>query len=248
MQQMERSDEILTEIQEIAPLLGKSDPVRNPYTLPVGFFENFAEILMLRIHMDNAGGLETGKKITNISAAQEMTEISPLLAGLQHKTTYQVPEGYFESLNTMITDSGMLYENASLTPEFAPVVQISSGKITDIYPELKDSGKNKVFNFSRVLKYSVAACLIALLGLTLFNLNRQSVTDPINGLTTVSDQDMANYLDADDIHWTPGVSSSSVTASVEFSDNDIHELFSNVSDDELEQYVPSLPLNKGTVN
>ena len=79
-------------------------------------------------------------------------------------------------------------------------------------------------------------------------MNHLSVTDPINGLTTVSDQDMANYLDADDIHWTPGISSSSETASVEFSDNDIHELFSNVSDDELEQYVPSLPLNKGTEN
>jgi hypothetical protein len=52
----------------------------------------------------------------------------------------------------------------------------------------------------------------------------------------------------EDIHWTPGVSSSSGTASVEFNDNDIHELFSNISDDELEQYVPSLPLNKGTVN
>lgn len=245
---MERSNEILTEIQEIAPLLGKSGPARNPYTLPVGFFENFPEILMLRIHMDSAEGLETGKKITDISSPQEMIEISPLLAGLQHRATYQVPEGYFESLNTMISDSGVLYENASLTPEFAPVVQISSGKIANIYPETKDSGKNKVFNFSRVLKYSVAACVIALLGLTLFNLNHRNVTDPINGLTTVSDQDMANYLDADDIHWTPGVSSTSETASVEFSDNDIHELFSNVSDDELEQYVPSLPLNKGTVN
>ena len=57
------------------------------------------------------------------------------------------------------------------------------------------------------------------------------------GLTTVSDQDMANYLDADDIHWTPGIRFLE-TASVEFTDNDIHELFSNVPDEELEQYVP----------
>ena len=108
--------------------------------------------------------------------------------------------------------------------------------------------KNKIFNFSRILKYSVAACLIGLLGLTLFNMNHKRITDPVNGLTTVSDQDMANYLDNHDIHWTPGITSSSETASVDFSDNDIHELFSNVSDDELEQYIPSLPLNKGSVN
>jgi hypothetical protein len=248
MQRMERSNEILTEIQEIAPVLGKSGPSRNPYTLPVGFFENFPEILMLRIRMDSAKGLEIGKKITEISSPQEIIEISPLLADLQHKTTYQVPQGYFESFNTMISDSGILYEDASLTPEFAPVVQITSGKIANIYPEIKVSEENKVFNFSRVLKYSVAACIFALLGLTLFNMNHSSVTDPINGLTTISDQDMANYLDAGDIHWTPGISSNSETASVEFSDNDIHELFSNVSDDELEQYVPSLPLDKGSVN
>jgi len=248
MQRMERSNEILTEIQQIAPLLGQSGPQGNPYTLPVGFFENFPEILMHRIRLESAGVFEVGKEITEIPSPQEIVEISPLLAGLQHKTTYQVPEGYFESFNTMISDSGMLHENASLTPEFAPVVQITSGKIANIYPEIKASGKNKVFNFSRVLKYSVAACMIALLGLTLFNMNHRRATDPINGLTTISDQDMANYLDADDIHWTPGISSSLETASVEFSDNDIHELFSNVSDDELEQYVPSLPLDKGSVN
>ncbi len=100
------------------------------------------------------------------------------------------------------------------------------------------------------MKYAVAACFVALVGLSLFNLtyHHNKTTDPINGLMTVSDQDMANYLDADDIHWTPGINTSSETASVELSDNDIHELFSNVSDDELEQYIPSLPLEKGTVN
>lgn len=248
MQRMERSNEILTEIQEIAPFLGKSGPARNPYGLPVGFFENFPDVLMHRIRLESSVSLEMGKKIPAISSAQEITDISPLLAGLQHKTTYQVPEGYFESLNTLISASGMLNDQEFRTPESAPAMSIITGRISDLNPETKVSEKNKLFNFSRVLKYSVAACIIALLGLTLFNMNHLSVTDPINGLTTVSDQDMANYLDAGDIHWTPGVTSSSETASVEFSDNDIHELFSNVSDDELEQYVPSLPLNKGSVN
>lgn len=245
---MDRLKEILTEIQEIAPFLGKSDPVGNPYNLPIGFFENFPGLLMHRIRLEANVTGDHVKKITEISPADEILEVSPLLAGLQYKTTYKAPEGYFESLNTMISSSGLLHENRSPASESATVVQISSGKITGIYAEENVSKKGKIFNFSRALKYSVAACLVALLGLTLFNMNRNSVTDPINGLTTVSNQDMANFLDAEDIHWTPGVSSSSGTASVEFSDNDIHELFSNISDDELEQYVPALPLNKGTVN
>lgn len=248
MQRMERSNEILTEIQEIAPLLGKSSPPGNPYDLPAGFFENFPEILMRRIHLEIAVNIETGKKIPEISSTEEITDLSPLLAGLQKKTTYQVPEGYFESLDILITSSGMLSDKEFRGPESAPVMSIVSGTIADLNTESKGAVKNKHFNFSRVLKYSVAACIVAMLGLTLFNMNRLSVSDPLNGLTTVSDQDMANYLEAGDIHWTPGVTSSSETASVEFSDNDIHELFSNVSDAELEQYVPLLPLNKGSVN
>jgi hypothetical protein len=248
MQQMDRLSEILTEIQEIAPFLGKSDPVRNPYSLPVGFFDSFPQLLMHRIQMEATGAGEFVKKITEISPADEIHEISPLLAGLQRKTTYKVPEGYFESLNTMISASGLVYENGLAAEESATVIQISSGKIADKYAESNTPQKIKIFNFSRILKYSVAACLIGLLGLTLFNMNRKSITDPVNGLTTVSDQDMANYLDTHDVHWTPGITSPSETASVDFSDNDIHELFSNVSDDELEQYNPSLPLNKGSVN
>jgi hypothetical protein len=245
---MERLNEILTEIQEIAPFLGNSGSAKNPYGLPAGFFESFPEILMHRIHLENTARLESGKKISDISSVEEISEISPLLAGLQHKTTYQVPEKYFESLNSLISASGMLDDKEFRTPESVPVVSISYGKISGQNQDKNDSDKNKIFNFSRVLKYSIAACIVAMLGLTLFNMNHLSVTDPVNALTTVSDQDMANYLEAGDIHWTPGISSTSETASVEFSDNDVRELFSNVSDDELEQYAPSLPLNKGSVN
>jgi hypothetical protein len=101
----------------------------------------------------------------------------------------------------------------------------------------------------RMIRYAAAACIAGLIGITVFNLvNHPPVTDPITSLNSVSDQDMANYLDADDIHWTPGIASSTKTASVEFNDNDIHELLSSVPDDELEQYFPELPGQKRTIN
>jgi hypothetical protein len=37
-------------------------------------------------------------------------------------------------------------------------------------------------------------------------------------------------------------------ASVDLNDNDIHDLLTNVPDDELEQYSALLPKEKGTVN
>ncbi len=109
----------------------------------------------------------------------------------------------------------------------------------------KKTKQAPVFNL-KFVKYAVAACIVALLGIALFNLTYHKNTDPIKDLATVSDQDMANYLDSDDIHWTPGISTSS--ASVDFNENDVHDLLSTVTDDELEQYSAALPEEKRNVN
>jgi hypothetical protein len=42
--------------------------------------------------------------------------------------------------------------------------------------------------------------------------------------------------------------SASITSAVEFSDSEIHDLFSTVPDDELQQYASALPEEKQTVN
>jgi hypothetical protein len=221
---MEPSKEILTELQEIAPNLGWRTISRIHYTVPNGFFAGFAENLMKRIHME-AGVIsefETGQQIAEVSPLLEITEISPLLAGLKKKNTYQVPEGYFESLNATIP-----------VPEAKPIVSKTK--------------QAPVFSL-KFFKYAVAACIIMLLGTAVFNLTYHRNTDPIKDLTTVSDQDMANYLDSDDIHWTPGINLSSETASVDFSENDVQDLLSSVPDDELEQYSATLPEDKRNVN
>jgi hypothetical protein len=220
--QMETSKEILTELQEIAPNLGITGISRAPYAAPVGFFEEFPENLMNRIRMEAALYLEfnAGQQNAEVSSLLEIEEISPLLAGLKNKNTYQVPAGYFESLKTKI-----------------PALESK--------PFLPKKKQAPVFTL-KFIKYTVAACLVALLGTAVFNLTYHKTTDPIKDLATVSDQDMANYLDSDDIHWTPGITASS--ASIDISDNDVHDLLSTVSDDELEQYSASLSEEKRNVN
>jgi hypothetical protein len=223
---METSNEILTELQEIAPYLGKEGISSIPYMVPHGFFEGFAENLMRRIKADTAEYLESkaGQQIAEVSPLHEISEISPLLAGLIKKNPYQVPIGYFEELKLKVP---------------AQKMQAVASK----------SKPTPIFNI-KFIKYAVAACIVALLGTALFNLTYHKTTDPIKDLTTVSDQDMANYLDSDDIHWTPGIgnASPSETASVDFNENDIHDLLSSVPDDELEQYSTLLPDDKRNVN
>jgi hypothetical protein len=227
---MESKNQILTELQEIAPLLANEGLFRIPYTLPAGYFEGFPGILMNRIHIkdDSFQEPETGL---------EIAEISPLLAGLQKKETYRVPQGFFESMKIDIPAA-----------DTSPVKLVSMASPET--QQISRSGQKRTISLPvRMLRYAAAACIVAVIGMTVFNLsNNRNITDPIKSLNSVSDQDMANYLDADDIHWTPGIASPSETASVEFNDNDIHELLSSVSDDELEQYFPELPGQKRTVN
>ena len=177
--------------------------------------------------------LESGEYSEN--ATREISDISPLLSELRNKITYQAPAGFFESLHVKIPEG----EN---TEPVIPFLKPSS--------DPKAIPGKKVISFPlRVVRYAAAACIIGLIGITILNVtHHRNITDPITSLATVSDQEMASYLDADDIHWTPGITSPAETASVGFSDEDIHDLFKGVPDIELEQYVLALPEQKGTVN
>jgi hypothetical protein len=215
-------NEILTELDEIAPYLAKQGISKIPYDVPAGFFEVFVDILMKQIQLNAAyySEFDAGQQIAEVSPLLEISEISPLLAGLRKKNPYQVPVGYFEELNSKVS-------------------------VVELQPIASKSKPLPVFNI-KFFKYAVAACLVALLGTAVFNLTYHKTTDPIKDLTTVSDQDMANYLDSDDIHWTPGISSSSVSA--DFTENDVQDLLSGVPDEELEQYSTLLPDDKRNVN
>ncbi len=70
-----------------------------PY--PMDSLKDFAESLMNRIRMEETGLSESdaGQQNAEVSPLLEIAEISPLLAGLKKKNTYQVPVGYFEDLN-----------------------------------------------------------------------------------------------------------------------------------------------------
>jgi len=221
---MESPNEILTELLEIAPFLGRAGVLRAPYDIPMGYFEDFSDILMYRIRFEADGFGE----IKSVSSPEEIAEISPLLAELKNKNLYQVPAGYFESLNTDVQLTGVVPLKLSAIPQSVKTKKISIPM--------------------RIVRYAAAACIVGMIGITTFNLTHHKVLDPINGLTTVSDQDMANYLDVDDVHWTTDNPSDLQTSTVDLSDNDIHDLLSSVPDVELEQYSLLLPEQKPSVN
>ena len=59
---METRNQILTELQEIAPLLGKDGLSQVPYEIPSGYFADFPDLLMYRIRLEAEGFGETEKR------------------------------------------------------------------------------------------------------------------------------------------------------------------------------------------
>ena len=83
---MNRRKEIPDVLNDAAPLLEGID-LQHPYRVPAGYFEDFAERILLRIRLENAG-----------SAQEELEIISPLLSGLSKQMPFSTPEGYFDTL------------------------------------------------------------------------------------------------------------------------------------------------------
>ena len=65
-------------------------PSNNNLTVPDGYFEGLADSILNKIHV-----LEN-------DVAAELNEISPVVAGIENKETFTVPEGYFQNLEFVL--------------------------------------------------------------------------------------------------------------------------------------------------
>jgi CRISPR/Cas system CMR-associated protein Cmr5 small subunit len=77
------SEELNSLSQHVAQL-----PKNTPFTVPVGYFDNFPARLM--------------DAIQNEASEEELFELSPLLKTLKHENPYTLPDGYFNHLKVEI--------------------------------------------------------------------------------------------------------------------------------------------------
>jgi hypothetical protein len=148
-----------------------------------------------------------------IQSGLQLEEVYPGLADLNQKPTYQVPEGYFEGLTAQVV--------ARVKASAQPGKLVSFGR--------------------RWMRMAAAAAITGLLvtGAFLSYQNNQVSTpaDPINELSSVSDQEILNYMQNQEV---PALESGGTNMAVSnFTDNDVKDLMSDVSDAELEQYAQS---------
>ena len=80
---------MLEELKPIAPLLAGINN-KMPQQLPVGYFETFAEKILVLA------------KTQSIEINNELDEIAPLLNQISRKPVHSLPQGYFESFNVQL--------------------------------------------------------------------------------------------------------------------------------------------------
>jgi hypothetical protein len=113
---MERSTEILSELQEISPLLASID-AKNVLKVPEGYFsalENriLGHVLLFSNKAEESLSVPEGyfeslsdrilSKIKDEDARQEIKTISPMLHYLREENVFSVPANYFEGLSDHI--------------------------------------------------------------------------------------------------------------------------------------------------
>jgi hypothetical protein len=141
----------------------------------------------------------------------ELENLSALMARGKNKNPYTVPAGYFDGL------AASILARAKQQSKPAKLVSFS----------LRNPW----------LKYATAALLTGVLvtiGFFTFNPRNANGADPLAALSKVSDKEIVNYLENHDI---PGVDSANTnTASLDWSDNDMKDLFQDIPDVGLQQY------------
>jgi hypothetical protein len=113
------SNAILNELKELSPLLAGLEKV-NVFRIPDGYFDGIAATVLLVLRAEEnslpvfsgeptfdvpagyfeslAGNILAKIKSGEITAAEELRELSAMLYSIQNENVYKVPKGYFDGL------------------------------------------------------------------------------------------------------------------------------------------------------
>ncbi|MHB1178021.1 MAG: hypothetical protein ACYCZO_06780 [Daejeonella sp.] len=186
---------------------------RIPFTVPSGYFENLSDTLRSMALMESLR--------------------------FENEEEFTVPDGYFENLSLRIENRVSLESIRTIVPSsgFEVPDDYFSNLTARINSRLEKSSKvntpvRKLF--SSWISYAAAACVTVLIGTGLyFNSSNYQFGQR---LSEVSDQEIINYLQ---VHSTAGDSPFIIE---NLNPDEFEQISSDVSSEELEQYINSTTL------
>ncbi|HXB43885.1 MAG TPA: hypothetical protein VNV85_07500 [Puia sp.] len=235
---------------QTSPLL-LSAGKQTSFSIPQGYFEHFAEQLMRRIKAEQAN-----------SVSQELEILSPILSTLSKKPPFSMPEDYFARLSDNILTGAQAVEFVNEELEnlsgvmnglkdinvFQTPVGYFENFSTEVLNKIQSQPQEaKVISIRKTkswLRYAAAAAVIGVIATSaLFIFNNTSkisgyakIDDKqlVDSLKNANDEDILSYMQS---HNVPLVDTSNSIASLDLNDNDADDMLTDVSDNELQQYV-----------
>ena len=226
--------------EELDSLNSSLPPVKEPvFTVPNGYFENFAESVFSKLRDQNT-----------LSVADELAQLSPLLAGLPKKSPFSVPENYFSSL---ANDVPVLIGNDELPSILAELDRKLPYKVpqgyfeglsTQVISKTKGTEGAKVIAMGRPRWMRIAAAaivtgVIALSSVVYFNSNKsidpdqQSEAWVAKNLQGVSDKALEEFVNNADVSADRQVA--------QMPSKEVRTMLGDVSDKELDAFLSQLP-------
>lgn len=215
-----------------------------PYFVPQGYFEGLTEAILMKI------------KAQNVSAAEEIAELSPLLAGLSKKMPFSLPQDYFRTsiediplITSENEESAMLSYIGKEMP-----YEVPSGYFESLPEEIfsKISPKKaKVVPYRRKVVRMMAAAAVmgvmAVAGIFYFRDNgtQSTVTtapDVAFELKQVSTEALNEFIENTDVNITED--KGQVTAKNTPKPKEAKKIFQDVTDEELEAFLGQLPTDE----
>lgn len=218
-----------------------------PYKAPQGYFEGLADNILKRI-----------KALEASSPKEELNILSPLLGRIDRKVPFSTPSDYFEELteSVVVGTKAIDFVNEeleNLSPVMTglrhkqvyevPVDYFESlpGKLLSLV-RVQQPSKVVSLNFAKkIRRYAIAAVVtgIIIVGGLLF-LNRPAMlsSDPVadveKKIETATDNEIENFLENLNLSNTDENIS---TASADIDEHDLKEMFADVSEEELNEYI-----------
>ncbi len=210
-----------------------------PYQVPPGYFDTLPELILARVRSNG------------LNAVEEISELSPLLAGLSRKMPYDVPENYFgttaDQLEAITSDEESLV--LSFISKEMPY-QVPAGYFAGFPEQMLDKLPRQQARVIPMMKrkwmrMAVAASVTAIMaisGFLYFN-NRNEIAPAGNETVSTELKDVSTEeLDAFIKNATGGkqpAASDDITAS-----EDASALLNDVSDKELEAFLSGVPVDE----
>jgi hypothetical protein len=243
---MENKNDILQELMEISPAVANLGRENTTYTVPPNYFETLPELVLARIKEEEisfgvkttpfampqgyfeglADNILNSIKQQDKTVEEELNEVAPLLNTISKQPVYQVPQGYFESL-----------------------------EITMPMAVAKPTAEVFGIGVKRVFQYALAACTagILIIGAYMYtgsgNSEEQAVIshasamkmDVAKELSTVSEDELNEYLDEN-----PSVGYAFTNTSSLQEELNVDQYIQEASDEDIEQYLDETPASPST--